>query len=113
MSQDQSSTQPEDLTLLEQDSEPGSEPGGKPRRLRSLVALLGAIAAIAIAAISLQATQQDLYSQPHNFEQLVEEVGSATFQIECDGEWIATGWGLELEDEFFVITAPTSLKTVN
>lgn len=105
MPQDQSSTEPEDSALLEQDSEPGSEPGGKPRRLRSLVALLGAIAAIAIAGISLQATQQDLYSQPQNFEQLVEEVGSATFQIECDGEWMATGWGLELEDEFFVITA--------
>jgi hypothetical protein len=110
MSQDQSSTEPEDSILLEQDSEPGSGPGSqqasKPRGRRSLLVLLGAIAAIAIAAISLQATQQDPYSQPQNFEQLVEEVGSATFQIECDGEWIGTGWGLELEDEFFIVHSP-------
>jgi S1-C subfamily serine protease len=47
----------------------------------------------------------DLLSQPANLEQVVTHVSRATFEIKCDSDWTGAGWGLELDDDFYLVTA--------
>ena len=50
-------------------------------------------------------TRVDLFSQPANMEQVVTSVSKATFEIKCDTDWIGAGWGLEMEGDYYLVTA--------
>jgi S1-C subfamily serine protease len=47
----------------------------------------------------------NVYQPPSNFQKFRDLVMSATFEIGCDEAWPGTGWGLEMEGKFFVVTA--------
>ncbi len=46
----------------------------------------------------------DLFDQPQDFEQALENARRATFEIYCDG-WVGSGWGIRLGEEDYVVTA--------
>lgn len=62
------------------------------------------VALIPMALFALQA-RVDLFSQPANLEQVVTSVSRATFEIKCDNEWTGAGWGLEMEGDYYLVTA--------
>lgn len=69
------------------------------------------VAAFLVAgSINIFSSESRLYSPPTNFEKLRDQVVSATFEIGCDETWTGTGWGLEMEGEFYVVTADHVLR---
>lgn len=46
----------------------------------------------------------DLFSQPKNFESVLEESKKATFEIWCE-YWVGSGWAIKLEEEYYLVTA--------
>ncbi len=46
-----------------------------------------------------------LFEPPSNFSQFTEKIKSATYEINCNRQWLGSGWGLKLEDQYFVVTA--------
>lgn len=76
----------------------------KSKRWRLL--LLLPVAAILVAvSLSIFGPASRIYSPPVNLEEIRDRVVSATFEIGCDERWTGTGWGLEMEGKFFVVTA--------
>jgi S1-C subfamily serine protease len=46
-----------------------------------------------------------LFEPPSNFSQFTEKIKSATYEINCNKQWLGSGWGLKLEDHYYVVTA--------
>lgn len=46
-----------------------------------------------------------LFEPPSNFSKFTEKLTSATYEINCDRQWLGSGWGLKLEGQYFVVTA--------
>jgi len=76
------------------------------RDLRRLVPL-GLIGGLLVAstAIVTSQTKADLFQTPDNLPEVVSKLQSATFEIRCDADWTGAGWGIELDQEHFVVTA--------
>lgn len=82
----------------------GSLPGLKPQSKYSVISLLVLVLLFPIAFFALQA-RVDLFAQPANMEQVVTMAARATFEIKCDTEWTGAGWGLEMQGDYYLITA--------
>ena len=48
---------------------------------------------------------QDLFSPPDDVSPLVLKSISGTYQINCFGNWSGSGWGVKIEDDYYVVTA--------
>lgn len=59
---------------------------------------------IPITLYYLQLTQ-DLYSQPANLRQLIEDAKEATFEIKCNQDWVGAGWAIEIDGVSHIVTA--------
>lgn len=81
-----------------------SEPESKVRSKLPMLTIFIIVAFIPLALFALQA-RVDLFSQPANMEQVVSSVSRATFEIKCDTDWIGAGWGLEMEGDYYLVTA--------
>ena len=81
-----------------------SQPESKVRSKVSTTALFMIVALIPFALFALQ-SRADLFSQPPNMEQVVTSVSRATFEIKCDTDWVGAGWGLLLDDDYYLVTA--------
>lgn len=55
--------------------------------------------------LPVSAFTQNLYEQPKDYSSVVQKAKAAVFEIKCNGSWMGSGWGLEIEKESFVITA--------
>lgn len=60
---------------------------------------------VVVALFSLFAPSNNLYIPPSNFSDLRDHLVSSTFEIGCDEAWTGTGWGLEMEGKFYMVTA--------
>lgn len=76
----------------------------KSKRWRLLLLIIPILLTIGLLAIHHQETQR-IYEQPRNFSQFTDLVNQATFEINCDRQWLGSGWGLKLENRYFVVTA--------
>ena len=77
----------------------------KKRRWRLLLLLAPLMPAIWLMAWLPASTPKSLYEPPSSFESFKQEVFDGTYQINCFGNWAGSGWGIEIEGEFYVITA--------
>ena len=75
------------------------------KRWRLLVFLPLVTLPFLISSLSGDGEIQDLYSQPQDYSQFVSEAFSATYEIKCAGVWSGTGWGLQMQGQYFVVTA--------
>ena len=48
---------------------------------------------------------QDFFSPPEDVSPLILNSISGTYQINCFGSWSGSGWGVKIEDDYYVITA--------
>lgn len=75
------------------------------RRWRLLLLLapvfLGAFAWIS----SFGEDSKDLFSPPPELSSLIQDSVAATYQINCFGSWSGSGWGIKIEDEYYLVTA--------
>lgn len=69
-----------------------------------LLPIAGLLIFLAAETVSRQ-NSESLYASPQGFGELTKSVSSRTFQINCNGDWSGSGWGLELSGEYFVVTA--------
>ena len=77
----------------------------KKRRWRLLI-FVPILAISFILAYSLQASSsRALYVQPQDLTDFTHALSEATFEMSCDGEWGGTGWGLEINNAHYIITA--------
>jgi S1-C subfamily serine protease len=74
------------------------------KRWRLLLLIIPILLPIVLLANHHQETQR-LFSQPSNFSQFTDLVNQATYEINCDRQWLGSGWGLKLENRYFVVTA--------
>ena len=81
-----------------------SEPESKVQSKLPKLTIFMLVALIPMALFALQA-RVDLFSQPANMEQVVISVSRATFEIKCDNESTGAGWGLEMEGDYYLVTA--------
>ena len=72
------------------------------RRVNVSVAV---ISFVGLVFLLVQPLRPNLYSEPHDMRQLVTSISSATFEIRCGSDWTGAGWGLEMEGDYFVVTA--------
>jgi S1-C subfamily serine protease len=74
-------------------------------RLLILVPIL-AVSFVAVRSIEAPRTAL-LYDPPQNLESVTKKVLGATYQISCKGDWVGSGWGIDILDpEYsYVITA--------
>lgn len=77
----------------------------KSKRWRLLVFLPLAAIPLLLSSSPGNEEVQDLYSQPQDYPQFVSQAFAATYEIKCAGEWVGTGWGLQMQGELFVVTA--------
>ena len=77
----------------------------KKRRWRLLI-FVPILAISFILAYSLQASSsRALYVQPQDLLDFTQNLSKATFEISCDGDWGGTGWGLEIDNAHYIVTA--------
>lgn len=74
------------------------------KRWRLLLLIIPILLPIVLLANHQQEAER-LYRQPSNFSQFTDLVNQATYEINCDRQWLGSGWGLKLEDRYFVVTA--------
>lgn len=74
------------------------------KRWRLLLLFIPILLPIVLLANHHQETQR-LYSQPSNFSKFTDLVNQATYEINCDRQWLGSGWGLKLENRYLVVTA--------
>jgi S1-C subfamily serine protease len=74
-------------------------------RLLILVPIL-AVSFVAVRSIEAPRTAL-LYDPPQNLESVTKKVLGATYQISCKGDWVGSGWGIDILDQeySYVITA--------
>jgi len=72
-------------------------------RLVSFGVIVGLL--VASAAIVFVQTKSDLFRSPDNLSQVVSKITGATFEVRCDSDWTGAGWGIELDQEHYVVTA--------
>jgi S1-C subfamily serine protease len=82
-----------------------AEKPNRNRRWRLLLIPLVCFLLYAFLQSSFQSSSQDKFNSPADFSDFSDAVTSGTFQLNCNGEWSASGWGIELESRFFVVTA--------
>lgn len=80
------------------------EPESGARSKLSLVALFALVLIVPLGLFAFQ-VRDNLFSQPANMEQVVTQIYRATFEIRCDADWTGAGWGLKLDDDYFLVTA--------
>lgn len=49
--------------------------------------------------------RQSAFTAPQDLSGFIDRVSSATYQLNCNGDWSGSGWGIELEGKFYVVTA--------
>jgi S1-C subfamily serine protease len=49
--------------------------------------------------------KQDLFSGPENISSLIDNSTAGTYQINCFGNWAGSSWGLEMNGDFYLVTA--------
>ncbi len=69
-----------------------------------LLPIVGFLIFISVDAVNKDKSD-NLFSSPQDFEGITQSVASRTFQVNCNGDWSGSGWGLELDGEYFVVTA--------
>lgn len=74
------------------------------KNIRLAMGLLGLVLLVPVGMFTLQA-RVDLFAQPPNMEQVLGAVSRATFEIKCGPIWTGAGWGLELEGDYYLVTA--------
>lgn len=50
-------------------------------------------------------SSQDLFSPPEDLSPLILKSISGTYQINCSDDWVGSGWGVKIDDDFYVVTA--------
>jgi S1-C subfamily serine protease len=50
-------------------------------------------------------TSHDLYGPPENSASLIQNSLAGTYQINCFGGWIGSGWGVKIEESYYLVTA--------
>lgn len=48
---------------------------------------------------------QSLYVPPNKTQDVIQHAISGTYQINCFGNWSGSGWGVKIEDDYYVVTA--------
>lgn len=74
------------------------------KRWRLLLLIIPIAVPVVLVANNHEVTQR-YFEQPQNFPQFTDEVNQATYEINCDRQWLGSGWGLRLEGRYFVVTA--------
>jgi serine protease DegS len=46
-----------------------------------------------------------LFSPPEDLSPLILKSISGTYQINCSDDWVGSGWGVKIDDDFYVVTA--------
>jgi len=82
----------------------GPLPSLKPQSKFSVASLLILVLLFPLVFFALQ-VRVDLFAQPANMEQIVTTAARATFEVKCDTEWTGAGWGLEMQGEYYLVTA--------
>lgn len=74
------------------------------RRWRLLLIPLFGLLIWAATFVSLRVEEQARYEPPRDFTSFTDLVQDATYRIYCDGATEGSAWGVELENEFYVVT---------
>ena len=77
----------------------------KGRRWRLLILVLPIIGGLIAVFDFSDKASQDLFSPPKNPSSLVQDATAGTYQINCFGSWGGSGWGVKIDDDFYVVTA--------
>jgi S1-C subfamily serine protease len=48
---------------------------------------------------------QELYSAPTNLASFIKDSTAAAYQINCSEDWVGSGWGVKIDDGYYVVTA--------
>ena len=48
---------------------------------------------------------QDLFAPPEQPESLIEMATAGTYQINCFGSWGGSGWGVKIDEDYYLVTA--------
>ena len=64
-----------------------------------------AIPAVIPVILFYMQLSQDLYSQPANLRQIIELSQEATFEIQCDLDWVGAGWAIDIAGASHIVTA--------
>lgn len=49
--------------------------------------------------------KQDLFSSPKDLSGLIQDSTAGTYQISCKSNWLGSGWGVKIENQYYVVTA--------
>jgi S1-C subfamily serine protease len=75
------------------------------KKWRLLLLLPFLILPFALILSSSDHENSDLYEQPKDYFNFVSMLKKSTIEIQCGGDWIGSGWGIEVGGEQFVVTA--------
>ena len=77
----------------------------KNRKWRVLIFALSMVLLSYFLYSVLSSSSKTLFAQPENFTDFTQALSGATFEMSCDGEWGGTGWGIEMENAHYIVTA--------
>jgi S1-C subfamily serine protease len=77
----------------------------KTRRWRLLILALPILWGLSFLFDFSEMTSQDLFAPPAKPSSLIQDATAGTYQINCFGNWSGSGWGVKIEDEYYVVTA--------
>ena len=77
----------------------------KNRKWRVLIFALSMVLLSYFLYSVLSSSSKTLFAQPENFTDFTLALSEATFEMSCDGEWGGTGWGIEMENAHYIVTA--------
>ena len=77
----------------------------KKRRWRLLILVPLILIGVAAWFEMSEASGQDLFSSPTNPSLLIQTSTAGTYQINCFGNWSGSGWGVKIQDDYYVVTA--------
>jgi S1-C subfamily serine protease len=62
-------------------------------------------ALLIVLATDVTRGKHDLFSAPSDMSSLIARSISGTYQINCSDDWVGSGWGVKIDDDFYVVTA--------
>lgn len=77
----------------------------KQRRWRLLLLLVPVLWGLIAWFEFPEKESKDLFSPPTDTSSLIEDVTAGTYQINCFGDWVGSGWGVKIDDGYYVVTA--------
>lgn len=74
-------------------------------QVRHIIFSVVFISFLVFVVVLVTISRPNLFSEPQNMRQLITSISRATFEIRCGSDWTGAGWGLEMEEDYFVVTA--------